>query len=205
MLFLVIDYFYRVFNLKPYIQIGITYKWRLNLKCPNCGKEVMAEGASFCPYCAKDLKATPKNASPEKRSSSAMTALPVTSGILTILASCLALTTGIICIIEALSTYGIGYGYGYIGGVNILLWITGIFGIIAFPISLIGGIFSFRKRHIAFPIFGTSLLITAGVLLLVLNATDVLTSMSIWIYGLILMILSILSVIFVATAKNAFS
>jgi hypothetical protein len=169
------------------------------LKCPNCGKQVLDEEASFCPYCAKPLKSI------QKRTSLPITALPITAGILTIIAACIIITIGIICVVEALSSYGLGYGYGYIGGVNIFLWVTGIFGIIVFPISLIGSIFSFKRRYIAIPIFGISLLLTSGVLLLVLNTTGVLLSISIWIYGLAIIVLSTLSVIFVAVSKGAFT
>ena len=111
---------------------------------------------------------------------------------------------GIVCIVEALMTYG-GYGYGYIAGVNIFLWVTGIIGIITFPIGLVGGIFSVRRRYIAAPMFGISLLITSSIFLAVLNTSGVFLRLPVWAFGTTIMIFAILSVIFVAISKGEFT
>ena len=132
------------------------------------------------------------------------TPLPITAGILTIIAACIIIAMGIVCVVEALSSFGHGFGYGYIAGVNIFLWVTGIFGLIAFPIGLVGGIFSLRRRYIALPIFGICLLITSGVLLLILNNSGALLVMPVWVSGLATMIFAILGIIFVTASKGEF-
>jgi endogenous inhibitor of DNA gyrase (YacG/DUF329 family) len=152
------------------------------LKCANCGKEVANEDAVFCPYCAKPVKALHKR-----------TPFPLAAGILTIIGSCVAIGMGLLYIVAALTSWG--YGYGYIDGLNIYYVTTGIFGIISFSFGLTSGIFALKRRRIAFSIFGLSLLITAGIMM----------SIPVFVYGLPIAILSILSVIFVAISKAEFS
>ena len=165
------------------------------MKCSNCGKEVKDEEAIFCPHCAKPIKTVIQKHTP----------LPMTAGILTIIAACLIIAMGIVCVVEALTSYGQGYGYGYIAGVNIFLWVTGIIGLIAFPTGLVGGIFSLKRRYVAIPIFGISLLITSGIFLAVLNTSGALLRLPIWIFGSTIVIFSVLSIIFVAISKEEFS
>lgn len=132
------------------------------MRCGSCGKEVKDTEAVFCPYCSKPIIA--------QTISKKHTPLPLIGGILLIIASCLAISMGVVSIVEALSSYG-GYGYGYIAGVNIFLWATGILSIIAFPIALTGGIFTLTRRYIAIPIFGVCLLITSGIFLAILDVS----------------------------------
>lgn len=136
------------------------------------------------------------------------TQIPATAGsILIIITACICVYMGIVCIITALSSFG-GFGYGYIGGNNIPLWIAGIIEIIAFPVGLVGGIFALRKQSIGIPIGGGSLLITSGVLSAILGVVDaslISSSTPLEIWGLIAIILSILGIIFVAISKDAFA
>ena len=152
------------------------------MKCSNCGKQIAIEDANFCPYCAKPLKIIQKR-----------TPFPTTAGILTIIGSCVAIAMGIIYLAAALFSYG--YAYGYIYGLSVYYLITGIFGIIAFAFGLTGGIFSLKRKRLAFSIFGMSLLIASGIMM----------AIPLWVFGLPIAVLSILSVIFVAISKGEFA
>jgi hypothetical protein len=156
------------------------------LKCPNCGKQIAIEDANFCPYCAKPLKIIQKR-----------TPFPTTAGILTIIGSCIAIVMGIIYLVAALFSVGYAYGYtyGYFYGLSVYYLITGILGIIAFAFGLTGGIFSLKRKRLAFSIFGMSLLIASGIMM----------AMPVWVFGLPIVVLSILSIIFVAISKGEFA
>ena len=92
------------------------------LRCPHCEKDVPPEEHFFCPFCGKSLHTEP---------SKSYVKLPMTSGILTIVASVLVAVAGSLTILEALNTYG-GFGYGFIAGTNVFFWASGSFHVIAF-------------------------------------------------------------------------
>jgi hypothetical protein len=100
---------------------------------------------------------------------------------------------GILYIARAFFSYG--YGYYFITGFDVYYFITGMLGIIAFAFGLTGGIFSLKRKRIAFSIFGMSLLITSGIMM----------TIPLWVFGLPIAVLSILGVIFAAISKGEFA
>lgn len=168
------------------------------MKCPHCGKEVADENAVFCPYCSKPLN-------PKRHSS-----MPTASGTLTTISAILALLAGLLTISNALGTYG-GYGYGYVAGTNIFFWIVGIFEVVAFAVALAGATFQFRRRAFSGSILSNVLLIavaaivTGQAFLPAVNVGSVTYIFTGWLFfGIPLLALSILSIIFVAVAKTEY-
>jgi hypothetical protein len=131
------------------------------------------------------------------------TPFPSTAGILTIIGSCITITLSILLVAGTLYIVVMGY-FGISPARYLYNLIAGIFGIIAFAFGLTGGIFALRRRRIALSIFGISLLITSGIMMSlpfwVMGYT-----ISNWVWGLPIVILSVLSVIFVAVSKGEFS
>ena len=116
------------------------------------------------------------------------TGYPIAAGILTTIASCLTLYFGI----RFFRTVG-------------LFWVfMGIFGILAFAFGLTAGTSSIRRRRYGLSIFGMSLLTFMGFFMLLVPALfgELFTAL---LFGLPLLILSILSVIFAAMSKDEFT
>jgi hypothetical protein len=155
------------------------------MKCANCGKKATNEDATFCHFCAKPIKA------PQKR-----TPFPKTAGILTITCSFLAVAISTLYLSAA--SMSLGYRPGYINGFNVyyLYYLaTGIFGTFSFPFGLASGIFALKRKRLVFSIFGLCLLTACGVMMLI----------PLLIFGLPILVLSILSVIFVVISKAEFN
>ena len=80
----------------------------------------------------------------------------------------------------------------------------GIFGILGFAFGLTGGIFSIRRRRFGLSIFGMSLLIIMGFFVLLVPALFGSPFIG-FLFGMPMIIPSILSVIFVAVSKSEFT
>jgi hypothetical protein len=135
-------------------------------------------------FLGKDLsQELPPPTTPRKR-----TGYPIAAGILTIIASCLTLY----------------FGIRFFRAVGLFWVLMGIFGILAFAFGLTAGIFSIRRRRYGLSIFGMSLLTFMGFLMLLVPASfsALLTAL---LFGLPLLILSILSVVFAAMSKDEFT
>jgi hypothetical protein len=147
--------------------------------------------------------------------------LPSAAGILTISSAIMVAVAGVVSILGALNTDG-GYGYGYISGTNILFWAAGPFEIMAFTVGLAGSAFQIKRRQLSLSTLScVVLIISAGVMLIQsLVFGDVASSMDLaevtWgnsaaLYILALLALSILtlilstlSIIFVAASRAEF-
>jgi hypothetical protein len=116
------------------------------------------------------------------------TSYPIAAGILTIIASCLALFTGI----RVLRAVG-------------LLWVfMGIFGILVFAFGLTAGIFSINRRRFGLSKFGMSLLAAMGFFVLIVPALFGELFFPL-LFGMPIIIPSILSIIFVSISKDEFT
>jgi len=181
------------------------------LRCPNCGKEILDEQAVYCPYCAKPIATSiPSYAhpfpsppapyiTPVKRSG-----FPIASGVLAIIAACISDIFGIFGIIGSFQSYYYYYGYHYI--VDYRLLFTGIFGLLGFALGLTGGICALRRKNFAMAIVGVCFILMSSLFTVSLGSVYA-TSYSlvgVFFFGLPTLILAIISLIFVAISKNEF-
>lgn len=159
--------------------------------CPHCGKEIRDEAAVYCPFCSKPLRVVERKKS----------GFPVVAGILTIFAACLSSFVGVL-FMGAYIWYSI---QGSREGIGVFL--TGFIGILGFAFGLASGITSLRRRYFGLSIAGLSLLIFSGFVIIFGMAmrgyrqavSDALT------FGVPVIGLAILSLIFVAVSKEEFS
>jgi hypothetical protein len=152
----------------------------------------------FCPYCGIGLAVASAPPPPTKK-----TGFPIAGGILTIIGSCVAAFIGIfMLIISALQSYS--YYYSYNPYLEYLL--IGMFGVIGFAFGLTAGIFSLRRRHFAISIIGTSLLMLSGFVTML--AFALMAYGSVWgglLFGLPIMLFSLLGLIFTAISRSEFA
>lgn len=156
------------------------------MNCPNCGKEILDEQATYCPYCAKPLIPPAPAAKTMKR-----TGFPIAAGILTILAACV--------------SFIIGFLFGFTGIIAFL--ILGILDILAFAFGLTGGMFSLERTHFPLVIFGISFLLSSMVVSIILLRATAFAAFQwgVWfLFSLPIIILSILGLIFAAISKREF-
>jgi len=161
------------------------------MSCPHCGNEIRDEKAIYCPYCSKPVREITRK----------KTGFPIVAGILTIIAACIFVPIGAL-FMGAYVWYSI---QGYPEGIEAV--ITGLFSILGFAFGLASGILSIKRRYFAVSIAGLSIVIFGGFVIIFGVAarryrqavTDALT------FGVPIIILAILSLIFVAVSKQEFS
>jgi hypothetical protein len=161
------------------------------LNCPSCGREVAQEDALFCLYCGSPLGRV------RKRSG-----FPIAGGVLTIIAGCLAIIYGILGTLSFI----ISFGQRFPGSVPLVGYlIMGILGLLAFALGLTSGIFALKRRRFALSIAGTCIGLLSGVSTIVIISLQgpyaVLAGL---LFGLPVVILAILAVIFTAMARKEF-
>jgi hypothetical protein len=122
-----------------------------------------------------------------------------TSGILTIIASCIAMLFGFLYLIIGIQYYGYGYGYNYSYYSNAL--ISGILGILGFSFGLTAGILTLKRSQKILAIFGISFLFASSIAssLIVSNYIEIGS-----IFTIPIILLSILSLVFLGVAHNNF-
>ena len=166
----------------------------LPLICTNCGRDITEADALYCPYCAMPLKLM------KKRSG-----FPTAAGVLTIIGACIIViigSAGLLTFWLAMSQRTFGFGYSP----SILYYLVmGIINSLAFAFGLAGGICAVRRRRFALAIAGAILLLVSGLVTIAAFAVQgyfaiVLGAM----FGLPVLIMSILAVIFVAVSKGEF-
>ena len=141
---------------------------------------------------------------PQKR-----TLFPRAAGILSIAASLITIYVSAMLIHGVLLTWEFTHAYYYdwrILGVSFFYYLaTGVFGVISFFFGLTSGIFASERKRIKFSLLGLSLLITCGVMIFlsffILGSSILLVS----IFGLPILVPSVLSIIFVAKSKAEFN
>ena len=121
------------------------------------------------------------------------------SGILSIIAAFLAIARGFISldggIIELTQTYN--------PGVSGMLFYGGIIGVMAFAFGLVGGILALRRDHLDIVIIGFALLIVESLSLWLFNI-----EFGAWVifaqFGLPVLVMSLIGVIFIGIGKSEF-
>jgi len=115
------------------------------LNCPNCGKEILYEDATFCPKCGKSL--APEDEIQQKR-----TDLVLAAAILSIISATFVASLGYIGIYQyttLLSYYGSSMASEFLG-----FLIFGVIGIIAAVFALAGGTFMLKRKWFIFSMLG---------------------------------------------------
>ena len=128
------------------------------MSCPNCGKEILDEDATFCPKCGKSL--TSEDEIQQKR-----TDLVLAAGILTIIAA--AFSAGLAYIEFFQYNYAVSYYTSlvpeYDSAPLLGFLILGAFGVVASAFGLAGGIFMLKRKRIKISILGVVLLLASVV------------------------------------------
>ncbi|MEM3578476.1 MAG: zinc-ribbon domain-containing protein [Candidatus Bathyarchaeia archaeon] len=158
----------------------------MTLYCPKCGKEVSNE-AFYCPFCGTQIKTA----------ISKKTGFPIAGGILGIIASCICIFVGILGILTSAQPY---YPYSRFG-----MLLMGIFGLIGFAFGLTGGILTLRRKSFQLAIIGISLILVSGFITILASTTEPYGYIGGVIFGIPVIILSILSLIFTSISKSEFT
>ena len=115
------------------------------MNCPNCGKEIIYEDATFCPKCGKSL--APEDEIQQKR-----TDLVLVAAMLTIISAAFVASLGYIGIYQyttLFSYYGSAMASELLG-----FLIFGVDGIIVSAFALAGGIFMLKRKWFIFSMLG---------------------------------------------------
>ena len=164
------------------------------MNCPNCGKEILDEDASFCPKCGESLE--PIDETKQKR-----TDLVLAAAILSIIAATFSAGLGYISVyqyVTLVSYYGSSILLGFL--------ILGILGIVASAFGLAGGMFMLKRKR-----FKVSML---GVILLLVSVVGNYITLQHYQYGfteiillsqISIIIFSILSGVLIFTSKTEFT
>ena len=164
------------------------------MNCPNCGKEILDEDASFCPKCGESL-------APEDEIQQKQTDLVLVAGMLTIISAAFSSGLGYIALYQYVSLISY-YGHSLLQGFLIL----GVFGIVASAFGLAGGIFMLKRKVIKVSMLGVILLVVSVVVTYIniqhyqYGFTDILLFSEISI-----LIFSILSGALIFTSKAEFT
>jgi hypothetical protein len=151
--------------------------------CPKCGRRV-PRGASFCPDCGAPIRKPPT-----VTRSGYLTA----AGVLTIISACICILLGIL--------YTVVYIDGVYRGYRVHppeYFLAGIFGLLGFAYGLTAGILALKRRMFPVAIIGMALVMVAGVLSFVEPFIGI-------IFGLPMLVLVILAVIFTGISKREFT
>lgn len=129
------------------------------------------------------------------------TRLPIAAGILTIVAACACIITGVIGLI-----------FSAVSGIAQFL-IQGVIAVLAFAFGLTSGIMSLKRSYFVITIIGICIITVAGLVNVVMFGVPIGFNYGIAVasilmgllFGLPVVILSILSIIFVTLSKREFS
>ncbi|MCZ2807835.1 MAG: zinc ribbon domain-containing protein [Candidatus Bathyarchaeota archaeon] len=169
------------------------------MNCPNCGKEILYEDATFCPKCGESL--APEDEIQQKR-----TDLVLAAAMLTIISAAFSAGLGYLAFDRYVSFFG--YSFSLVLG----FLIVGVLSTVVSAFGIAGGIFMLKRKYVNFSMLGV-------ILLLVSAFGDYITLqyyrrqyslqygfMEIALFSAILIIIfSILSGIFVAKSKAEFN
>ncbi|MEM3623077.1 MAG: hypothetical protein QXR76_04840 [Candidatus Bathyarchaeia archaeon] len=114
-----------------------------------------------------------------------------------IIASCICIFVGILGILTSAQPY---YPYSRFG-----MLLMGIFGLIGFAFGLTGGILTLRRKSFQLAIIGISLILVSGFITILASTTEPYGYIGGVIFGIPVIILSILSLIFTSISKSEFT
>jgi hypothetical protein len=130
------------------------------------------------------------------------------AGVLTIIAACMCAVVGIFGMVGFVGSVQtpvryVGFGLFDYYTANYQLLFVGIFGVLAFAFGWTGGMFSIRGEHFALSIVGISLVLVSGFVTMIAFSQMDYGSWGL-LFGLPVVILSILSVTFTSISRGEF-
>ena len=160
------------------------------MNCTNCGEQIKDENALFCSYCANRLHFA------KKRSG-----LQIAAGVLTIIGACISISVGLIGLVPFVLFFRTPLIYGSIS----YFLAMGIFCVFAFAFGLMSGIFTLRRKHFKLSIIGVSLVLASGFVITMsfgeLGSSALVSGLA---FGIPVVVLSLLGLIFAAISRNEF-
>jgi hypothetical protein len=127
---------------------------------------------------------------------------PIAGGVLTIIAGCIAIIYGILGTLSFIISFSLRFTgsvsiYGYL--------IMGILGLLAFALGLTGGIFALKRRHFPLSMAAVCVVLVSGVsTIVVISLQGPYAVPAGLLFGLPVVILAILAVVFTAMARKEF-
>jgi hypothetical protein len=166
------------------------------LHCPRCDKAI-PEDAVVCPYCKTPIRIA-RQVEVKKSGS------PLIAGILEILSASICLIVGILGLVSFMPYYNYYY-YSYYW-----LLIMGVFGVIGFIFGLTGGILAFKRTDFAIVVLGASTTMLSGLISIIALAMVSYATLpyQVLIFGFLgvpIIVLSTLTLIFVAISRAEFT
>ncbi len=116
----------------------------------------------------------------------------IVAGMLTIVASFVALAIGLIAFSAAQTSYYYNHGYNFYYAYYLA---TGIVGAVSFPLGLAAGILILMRRRPIFCLFGLGLLVACGAVM----------TFPLWFFGFTILTLAIPSVVLLVTSRSGFN
>jgi hypothetical protein len=128
--------------------------------------------------------------------------LQVTAAVLTIIGASVSLSIGLLGLVPfvlslSFRTYSL---YGSISYFSIM----GIFSVFAFAFGLVSSVFTLRRKHFVLSIIGISLVLASGFMIIMSFGAGYGTLASGLTFGIPVVILSLLGLIFAAISRNEF-
>jgi hypothetical protein len=131
------------------------------------------------------------------------TGFPIAAGVITIVASCISIifgilgTTAFIALLDQ-RFFGMVHVVGYL--------VMGLLGLVAFALGLTGGILMLKRKRFGLAASGVSIVLASGIAnIIVVGAQGAYAIASALVFGLPIVILAILGVVFTAVSKGEFT
>ena len=129
------------------------------------------------------------------------TKLPIVAGILELVLACISMFIGSMAMTLTIKS-------GMIDPTLHSQFVVGVFGVVAFPMGLIGGIFAIRRRFLVLAVVGALLMLIWGILLdwhvisVPLSPSDFITGV---MFGNVMILLSVLDLALLHTSRAEFT
>jgi len=128
--------------------------------------------------------------------------LQITSAVLTIVGACLTITSGFFGLVPYIATLG---SSNYYYGLGSYFLAMGVFNTLCFPFGIMSGVFTLRRKHFWWSIIGTSLVLASGFLsIMSFSSVGSVILVIGFMFGLPVIILALLGLIFGAASRNEF-
>jgi hypothetical protein len=126
----------------------------------------------------------------------------ITAAVLTIVAACFSVSAGLLGLVPFMLTFG---RFSFFATYAAYLLVMGVFNIFSFAFGLVSGLFTLRRKHFWWSIIGTSLVLASGFATIMSLGTSGVTSLLVgFVFGIPVVILALLGLVFAAVSRNEF-